>query len=71
MAAVELHRTRQRQHLALDLRVERLEEDADVHEDSVLALHKQLSTLNARLAGLLISLVVASVMLAANLAIKG
>lgn len=70
MAAVELHRTRQRNHLALDIRVERLEEDADVHEDSVAALHKQLASINARLAGLLISLVVASLMLAANLALK-
>lgn len=70
MALVDLHRTRDRMHLPVDLRVERLEEDADVHDAVLQAIDKKLNTLNARATGLLISLVVASIMLAANLVVK-
>lgn len=70
MAIVTLHRTAERRHLTVPLRVERLEEDADVHDAIVEGLSKQIRTMNARLTGVLISLVVASIMLAANLAVK-
>ncbi len=70
MAIVELRRTKERGHLAVPLRVERLEEDADITEAMLQQIDKKISTLNARASGLLISLVVASLMLAANLVLK-
>lgn len=70
MALVTLHRTQERKHLAVPLRVERLEEDADVHDAMLASIDKKLSSLNARATGLLISLVVASIMLAVNLVVK-
>lgn len=70
MALVSLHRTAERKHLTVPLRVERLEEDADVGEARFERIEKKLDTLNARATGLLISLVVASIMLAANLVVK-
>lgn len=70
MATVDLRRTRDRNHLGVPLRVERLEEDADVHEAILEGVAAQLRTINARLMGVLVSLVVASIMLAANLAVK-
>lgn len=70
MAIVNLHRTRERGHLAVPLRVERLEEDADVGDARFDRIEKKIDTLNARAMGLLISLVVAAVMLAANLVIR-
>lgn len=70
MASVSLHRTVERRHLAVPLRVERLEEDADVHDAVLEAIDRKLNTLNARATGLLISLVVASIMLAVNLVVK-
>jgi hypothetical protein len=70
MAAVTLHRTNDRKHLGVEIRVERLEEDADTHDAIFEAIDKRMATLNARLTGMLISLVVASVMLAVNLAVK-
>jgi hypothetical protein len=70
MALVTLHRTAERRHLTVPLRVERLEEDADINEELMVAIDKKLNTLNARAMGLLISLVVASIMLAANLVVR-
>lgn len=70
MAIVTLHRTAERKHLGVPLRVERLEEDADISDALLEGLSKQIRTMNARLTGVLISLVVASIMLAANLAVK-
>jgi hypothetical protein len=69
MRAVDLHRTIERRHLDLPLRVERLEEDMDELEAGLGRVEKKLDSLNARATGLLISLVVAAIMLAVNLAV--
>ena len=67
---IELHRTEQRRHLAIPLRVERLEEDMDVHDATACRIEKKVDRLNARATGMLVSLAVASVMLALNLALR-
>lgn len=69
MALIELHRTKERSHLSVPLRVERLEEDADTHDAIVQGMSDAMRTINARLTGILASLVVASIMLALNLVV--
>lgn len=67
MAGVQLHRTRDRRHLEVIVRVERLEEDADVVEFSVAELGDKLDSFNARLTGLIVAAASSAVLLAANL----
>jgi DNA-binding response OmpR family regulator len=62
-----LHRTRDRRHLELPIRIERLEEDADNFEATLAGIELKLDRLNARLLGMLISTAVGAILLAANL----
>lgn len=66
---MQLHRTRDRRHLEVIVRVERLEEDADVSEFSIAELGEKLDTLSARLLGMIIATASAAVLLAANLVV--
>lgn len=70
MASLELHRTKDRRHLPVPIRVERLEEDQDVSDHRHDEIEKLLHTLNSRVLGVVGSLVVAVIMLALNLAFK-
>lgn len=67
MAAIELHRTRERGHLTIPYRVERLEEDADTAETRHTELSSKLDKMNARLLGFLVATAGSAALLAANL----
>lgn len=69
MSGVQLHRTRDRRHLEVIVRVERLEEDSDVVEFSVAELGDKLDGLKARLTGLIVAAASSAVLLAANLVV--
>lgn len=69
MAAIELHRTRDRRHLAIPVRVERLEEDADTFEVHSFETNQRLDKLNARMLGVLISVLLVLFTLVGNLAV--
>lgn len=64
---VELHRTRERAHLTVPYRVERLEEDADISEFYGRDLSAKIDKMNARLLGFLVATTGAAALLAANL----
>lgn len=70
MALVTLHRTAERKHLGVPARVERLEEDADVNDAAVSRIEKKVDSLRATAMGMLVSLVIASIMLALNMTVK-
>lgn len=69
MTAVPLHRTIERRHLTVPVRVERLEEDADVAEARHSELADKLDRMNARLLGMILSTAGAAIAFAANLVI--
>ena len=74
MTAVPLPRTEQRRGFQVPVRVQLLEHDVDELESTSEERHKditeRLDKYNARLLGVLCSLVVAVIMLALNLAVK-
>lgn len=70
MAAVQLHRTIERRHLTVPVRVERLEEDEDVSDGRYTTLEDKMDRMNARLLGMIVSTAGAALVFAANLVIS-
>lgn len=68
-APVQLHRTLERKHLVIPVRVERLEEDADNADARHSDLSDKMDRMNARLLGMILSTSGAAIAFAANLAL--
>lgn len=66
MAIVQLHRTNERRHLAIPVRVERLEEDADTMEARHTELVDKLDRISARLLGIILAMAGGALTLGAN-----
>jgi hypothetical protein len=66
-ATPQLHRTAERRHLTVPIRIERLEEDQDIAEARSIEVLDKLDRLNARLVGMILSTAGAAIAFAANL----
>ncbi len=67
--AVVLHRTTERKHLQLPIRVERLEEDEDKSDARYDVLESKIDKLSSRFLGMVLASTGAAVAFAANLVI--
>lgn len=68
--AVVLHRTQERRHLGIPIRVERLEEDQDVSDFNHNELVGKIDKMNARLLGMILSSTGAAIAFTLNIIVR-